>query len=212
MLIHPVIEKCEFDVNGETSSFLCDDPHYLWEVGNYPKVPILTGFTERPLRGLAIAENDTLVQSLNPIITDYLPLAFDFYRSSIDATNRSTQKIIDTYLGGKNYLDSTNLVGLNDMFSDRWFVQPLLKTVQQYLNLRENKDYPIYIYKFNFSGPYSYSTVCLKTQEYIGVIHMDELIYTLRSPLYFPDFAPDSYETKFRKMWIDFLVYFAIEG
>jgi carboxylesterase type B len=213
-LINPVVENCTFDKNGQTSSFLCANPRDLWKQGKYPKIPILTGNSEIEggVRGLAIIENQTLVQSLNEILGEYLPLNFNFFRDSKEATNKSVEQIFKTYLNGKNYLDPENYFGLVDIFSDRWFRQPLLRTVQQFVDLPENKNHPIYIYMFNYSGPHSYSTWFSKSQDYVGVIHCDELIYTLHSPALFPDFPPDSFETKFRKTWIKFLIDFAKDG
>jgi juvenile-hormone esterase len=91
-------------------------------------------------------------------------------------------------------------------------VEPNFRTLQQFVNDPRNKDNPVYFYKFNFSGPYSYSTLFSGSPNYFGVIHCDELIYTLRSSVLFPDFPANSIERNFTKTWINFLVGFAYTG
>lgn len=69
---------------------------------------------------------------------------------------------------------------------------------------------PVYIYKFSFKGPYSYSSLITSTQNDFGVIHIDDTLYLFPN-LFFPH-QPDSNESKMAQILVKYYVDFAVTG
>ncbi len=117
VLFTPVIEECEFDSIGETSSFLCGDPQDLWKNGLYSKVPILMGNTEieGAVVGLSIIVNNTLVNKFNSDFNNALQSILYFSGSSISENQRNLNKIVQIYFKNMSQLNSNNSFGLVDV-------------------------------------------------------------------------------------------------
>ena len=81
------------------------------------------------------------------------------------------------------------------------------------LNVAYDQKHPVFLYKFSFEGPMSYSMLYTGTFVNYGVTHCDELIYILKTPAFFPnEFIPASKEMEMRKVLLQYFVDFAING
>lgn len=73
------------------------------------------------------------------------------------------------------------------------------------------EDTPVFVYKFSFKGPISFSNVLTGTAIDFGVVHLDDTIYLFQTD-YFPTPAPDSPEANMTQMLVRYYVDFAISG
>jgi hypothetical protein len=110
----PVVEDCQFDAIGETSSFLCEDPRTLWKKGMFSKVPILTGNTdvEGAVLGWNILTDSVLRKDFNSKFMNALESMTHFSGSSISENQRNLNKIAQIYFKNVKQLNSQNEFGL----------------------------------------------------------------------------------------------------
>lgn len=202
----PVVEDCK-----SHHGFLCDDPVDSWRLGNFRKVPILTGFMDGDggVRALSILENRTLLNDLNNRFDELMPKLMEVVDPSDEVTLSHTNKIKRRYFDGKSaVLDANSIIRL---YSERSFITPLYNTLQQLV--QQDRKTPAYIYKFSFKGPLSYSKFYTGTDKNYGPVHCDELIYLLQSPALFPkDFDKRSVEAVFRSKFVKFFTDFVANG
>lgn len=98
------------------------------------------------------------------------------------------------------------------MFTDRAFYHPYYKTIETYLQYADTKYNPVYLYRFTYKGPISYSLLYTGTKDDYGVGHLDDLIYMFRTPALFPEFPKDSPYAALIKDLITTYVNFARNG
>lgn len=98
------------------------------------------------------------------------------------------------------------------MFTHRAFYHPLYKTVEAYLQYADTKYNPVYLYRFAYRGPASYSLVYTGTTDNFGVGHLDDLIYMFRTSAIFPEFPKNSPYADLIKDLIETYVNFAKIG
>lgn len=98
------------------------------------------------------------------------------------------------------------------MFTDRAFYHPLYKTVEAYLQYADTKYNPVYLYRFAYKGPASYSLVYTGTPNDFGVGHLDDLIYMFQTPVIFPAFPKNSAFAALTKDLVATFVNFAKSG
>lgn len=110
-------------------------------------------------------------------------------------------------------LNITNLFSVVcQMFTDRAFYHPLYKAVEAYLQYADTKYNPVYLYRFSYKGPASYSMVYTGTPNDFGVSHLDDLIYMFQTPVIFPAFPKHSPYAALTKDLVDTFVNFAKYG
>lgn len=85
---------------------------------------------------------------------------------------------------------------------------PLYKATFDFVRTADPET-PVYVHRFNFHGPYSYST--LLTQTDYGVSHMDDTIYLFESA-FLPPFAPSSASAHISRTLVQYYVDFAESG
>lgn len=80
------------------------------------------------------------------------------------------------------------------MVTDRGFYHPFYNALKFNVRTINTNIYPIYLYKFNFEGLYTYADLYAggKTKVDYGVVHCDDLLYLFRSPIIFPDFPKNA--------------------
>lgn len=122
------------------------------------------------------------------------------------------KELNDYYLNGTNTISEKTANGFQDLFSDRAFLYPLYKTVESYLKYADTTINPVYLYRFAYKGPVSYSTFFTGTNKDFGVGHIDDLIYLFKSPLLFPEFKRNSEMAKLIRMLTDTYINFAKYG
>jgi juvenile-hormone esterase len=113
VLFTPVIENCEFNEAGETTSFLCGDPLKLWAKGLYSKKPILAGNTdiEGGIIALAIITNNLAVQSFNSYFGYLLGVILEMWGSSVAQNQKIIDKVVQVYMNGTSAINANNQMG-----------------------------------------------------------------------------------------------------
>lgn len=122
------------------------------------------------------------------------------------------KEIDDFYLNGTKIVSEKTAEGFQNLFSDRAFLYPLYKTVESYLKYADTSINPVYLYRFAYKGPVSYSALFTGTTKDFGVGHIDDLIYLFKSPAIFPEFKRTSEMAKLIRMLIDTYINFAKYG
>lgn len=204
----PVVEDCFVN-----DGFLCKDPIELWQKGEYAKMPILTGFIngDGGVRGLAIVQNQTLVDDLNKRFDYLAPKLIQIEQKDPELLQNQLNQVKSRYLKKNGLISKENYNELVQIYTDRSFITPLYNSIQQ--NVALDQKHPVYLYKFSYKGPYSNSLFYTGTFTNYGVTHCDELIYILKSPDLIPiDFTSGSMEMKMRSILLKYFVDFAING
>lgn len=70
---------------------------------------------------------------------------------------------------------------------------------------------PIFVYKFSFKGPISYSLAFTNTAIDFGVVHLDDTLYLFQNE-FFPPPAPQTPEANMTQMFVQYFVDFAVKG
>lgn len=94
------------------------------------------------------------------------------------------------------------------MIGDRNFNHPFAKTVSQYLSYANTTENPIYLIKFDFKGPYSFSKL-YKVEEDMGIVHGDDLFYYFTKPRLVATFPKNSLDGKMAHILVQTVVNFA---
>ncbi|XP_055918981.1 juvenile hormone esterase-like [Eupeodes corollae] len=203
----PVIEEPSPD------AFLTVDPSELIASGRYTQVPWMTGMVpnEGAVRALSIISNETLRSDFNNNFDDFIGKLMEFpFTEGVDS---KINDLINHYFYGIHELNEKTTQNFVDMITDRAFVQPFYKNIKQYVETADLKNNPVFLYRFNYRGPFSYSTLYTGNFNNYGVVHCDDLIYLFRSPLLFSvDFDKNSVEAKVLKEMVDTFVSFAKTG
>ncbi|XP_046811153.1 juvenile hormone esterase-like isoform X1 [Lucilia cuprina] len=205
----PVIESSDIK-----DAFLTRHPEDILRSGDYKPVPFMLGTVpkEGAVRVAAIMESQELKESFNKDFYNILQKFLDFPTHLEGKQLASKMKrIIQEYFKGEEELNDNTRQGFLDLVTERGFHHPYYNAIKNYINTIDTKSYPIYLYSFNYSGPYSYSTLYtggLSSLDY-GVVHCDDLIYLFRSPLLFPDFPKDSRHAKVLQLFVGNFVHFA---
>lgn len=160
----------------------------------------------------AILTNKELVDDLNFRMESLLPKLMEI--TPIDDNNLPliNKELNDYYLNGTSTVSEATAKGFQDLFSDRAFLYPLYKTVESYLKYADTSINPVYLYRFAYKGPVSYSGFFTGTAKDFGVGHIDDLIYLFKSPILFPEFHKNSEMAKLIRMLTDTYINFAKYG
>lgn len=204
----PVVEDCFVN-----EGFLCKDPIELWQKGEYVQMPILTGFTngDGGVRGLAIVQNLTLVDDLNERFDYLAPQLLEMDQKDPKLVQNQLNEIKSRYLKKNGLISEENYEEFVQIYTDRSFVTPLYNSIQQ--NVAYDKKHPVYLYKFSYKGPLSYSVFYTGTIKDYGITHCDELVYILKTPALFPmQMPPGSKDLQMRAVLLKYFVDFAING
>lgn len=198
------------------NSFLSSDPSELIARGSYHNnVPWMTSFVdfEGGVRSLSIVANDTLRNQFNERFDELLYKLMELPEQSEQLKQATIDRLVEFYLNGSHEITPENAQRFGDMISDRAFLVPLHNTIKQYVRKTDQQPLPVYFYKFNYKGPYSYSFFLSGTAHNYGVVHCDDLIYLFRSPLLFKeDFPRNSVEAKLIKTFVENFITFAQYG
>ncbi|KAI9583284.1 esterase E4-like [Glossina fuscipes] len=205
----PVIESSKWP-----EAFLTQHPKVILNKGKYKPVPVLLGSVpnEGGIAAVPIMENKALKNSFNKNFTSlmetFLEFPKHFTRSKLDET---MSLIIDEYFQGQTQLNEKTNQGFTDLVSERGFHHPLYETIKAYVETVDTVKYPLYLYKFNYSGLHTYATIFngANTSRNYGVVHCDDLIYLFRSPLLFPDIDKNSIDAEVIKTMVGNFVHFA---
>ncbi|XP_065368953.1 juvenile hormone esterase-like [Calliphora vicina] len=205
----PVIESADIK-----DAFLTRHPVDILKSGDYKPVPLMMGTVpkEGAVRVVAIMESPELKQSFNKDFYNILQTFLDFpTHFEGQQLVGKMKRILQEYFKGEQELNDNTSQGFLDLVTERGFHHPYYNAIKDYINTMDTKTYPLYLYSFNYTGPYSYSNLYtggLPSRDY-GVVHCDDLIYLFRSPLLFPDFPKDSRHAKALQLFVGNFVHFA---
>ncbi|XP_049300078.1 uncharacterized protein LOC125772418 [Anopheles funestus] len=201
-LYHPVVEPPE-----EPNPFLAEDPSAVWRRGDYASVPWLTGSipNDGSIVTQTIYRNGSLIEDLDENFTKLLPLILRT-RVTKDKLVRLRKRFLKKTPSIK-WVTNDNYAEITKMFSEAWFLYPMVKSIKQHLDNRKHT--PTSIYSFQFRGRYSFSKLFTGSDTSYGLSHPDEMIYLFNMPLFFPEFPVGSPEEEMAKLWVKFLVDFA---
>uniref|UniRef100_A0A182T1B0 Carboxylic ester hydrolase n=1 Tax=Anopheles maculatus TaxID=74869 RepID=A0A182T1B0_9DIPT len=196
-------------------AFLTDTPKELWSRGEHLSVPWLTGIVPNdgfifsaPILKDTDCSKETFVQQKTLLLnvlggakaSDALSILMEHFVGNQSAIGECFTK------------DHVNI--LTKIFNEGLFVYPLTLSVRQHANHTRTKA-PIHLYKFNYKGPHSYSSILAPDNDLaqdFGIVHCDELIYIFRAPILFPDFRKNTPDAKATKRITKLLVDFARTG
>ncbi|XP_053674414.1 juvenile hormone esterase-like [Anopheles nili] len=204
----PVVEATTVE-----NAFLTAQPRDLWAQGKYLSVPWLTG----------IVPNEGFLSSFfTRINTDCTKKALSDQRQlivSLLGGNGTFDNLLkERFLGNQTTTDECftkqNIDVLTKIFSEVLFFYPLFLSVRQHTEHKHQKA-PIFLYKFNYKGKYSFSSM-FDTDKSVahdyGVVHPDEMIYIFRMLMLFPIPRRNSPDAKASQRFIELLVNFARTG
>ena len=215
IIFGPVVEK---KTKQNPRPYLTKDPVQLILDQEFKHIPWMVGVMqeEGDLRTSALLRPNETRQELNAKFDTLLPSVLGLELSvPTSEVNAAWKSMKDFYLHGSNYVDINNrtqVKGFIDMYSDRAFIYGIYQGVLLH-SLKGH--WPIYFYKFEYRGAYSYGDFFATTKENIdynwGASHCDDLLYLFRSPALFPDLQPNSSDLTVSRimvqMWTDFAKY-----
>ncbi|KAM7346103.1 juvenile hormone esterase-like [Cochliomyia hominivorax] len=207
----PIIEK------PSPHAFLSKDPVEILSTGDYKPVPLMLGRVpnEGGVRVIAIMESATLREQFNKdfnnLMVKFLEFPKKFNESQI---LNKFEDIMDEYFGGVKELNDQTRQGFMDLVTDRGFFHPLYNTVKLHVKHIDTTTNPIFMYLFDFEGPYTFATLYAGnvTSVNYGVVHCDDLIYTFEAKYLFPPFDKHTKANKAVKCFTQDFTYFAHHG
>ncbi|CAG9772123.1 unnamed protein product [Ceutorhynchus assimilis] len=194
--------------------FLLKQAKEYLEAGEFRRVPWLTGMTRA--EGLAVAlpifipdeRRIALNNSFNTVVPALLALP----------DSSQFPAVSDFYLNGENNVDLNKVVndaewrnGFINMFSDRFFGQPLSESISIQLKHGHKS---LYLYSFEYEGKDTHARL-FSTQDSFnyrwGVTHLDDVLYQFEAPdLINPLSHPN--DIAFSRIWISLWINFAVCG
>ncbi|XP_046679909.1 esterase FE4-like [Homalodisca vitripennis] len=187
-LFAPVVEK-----QGGEERFLRDDPVKLFQSGQFAQVPLITGTTrdEFNWRAQFLLTNSTYVNRINNEFDEIGPWEFHYPREPRRVSKRISAALKRFYFNNQPVSNSTE-EQLGWLYADS---RVIFSVYQAAKLIAEQSSAPVYYYKFDFEGRYSYR-YRLGTQIPYGVGHHDDLIYLFYISPRFPLFNqtdPEAY-------------------
>ncbi|XP_037947528.1 venom carboxylesterase-6-like [Teleopsis dalmanni] len=205
----PVIEPAN-----NRDAFFVTHPTDILKNGLYKPVPWLAGVVpnEGAVRVLAILENDVLRNNFNAKFNKLFEMMMEFPESFTDEQlKQKVQTIVDYYFQGERSINFGTAQAFLDVITDRGFHRPYFNAIKDYVNTVDTQKYPIFLYRFNYSGLNTYAGIYTGGRQSFdyGVVHCDDLIYLFRSPLLFPDFDKNSTDAAVVQAFVSNFVHFA---
>ncbi|XP_073818496.1 juvenile hormone esterase-like [Musca autumnalis] len=194
----PVVEK---DFGQER--FIVEDPYKTMIDGNIHKVPLIIGITEYEFYylGYSTLRNDTQRERFNQDFAKYNPIYFLYERDTPRSRNIS-QEMRSFYFDNKKLEYPQSLMRFGELYSDGLICfeyHRFLQMVSKYV--------PVYTYLFTYKGRYSHFRNP-DTNETLGAMHHDELLYLFNAPLFTPQLRKTDPENdtieRLTRMWYEF--------
>ncbi|KAG5891756.1 hypothetical protein JTB14_012490 [Gonioctena quinquepunctata] len=176
----PVIEKPSKD------AFLAEDPLDIMKLGNYSKVPFMTGCVSR--EGMFVyALNVKGQKNINIIDESVIPRSMNL-RVGSDSYKRAVEEVKSFYFPDKRE-SSTDLDNIYRLYTDNAFQYEVYKTAERLL---ESSAAPIYFYRFSLETELNFMKN-LYGLAGTGVCHADDIAYLFKS-FFTPDIEPNNAE------------------
>ncbi|CAH1958125.1 unnamed protein product [Acanthoscelides obtectus] len=183
LIWYPVIEE-DFG----QQRYLTEHPMRSIINGNFQNVPLITGQTEFEFgyKAYYVLGNSTLTLELNNDFGNIAPIAFTLGRST--EHNRRISEALKKFYFNNEPITWSKFENLSNIYADSvigFGVNRAAKLISQ------TSDKPVYYYEFSYKGQYSHFRKP-KTNETIGAVHHDDLIYLFYIEPIFPLFGKDS--------------------
>ncbi|KAJ2952220.1 hypothetical protein O0L34_g4498 [Tuta absoluta] len=151
--------------------FLDDTPYNILKKGDYMKVPMLYGFSNK--EGLYRVDYgyQFFIEGMNKKFSDYLPNDLQF--KDENEKEQVATMIKEFYFGNKK-IDQDTVLEYIDYFTDSMFAGPSLKEVQLHVAAGNNQ-----IYLYQFSYPYENKVPDSVKVKVIGSNHCGETMTVL---------------------------------
>ncbi|ALC45678.1 CG4757 [Drosophila busckii] len=183
--------------------FLLEHPYKTAQSGNFYKVPLIAGITEFEfLSGAFFAlRNDSIREQMNANWQHMAPIMLLYERNSTHSREASAV-LRQKYLDNKRLEFPDSWQALGRVYSDA------LIGVEFHRFLRLMAAHtPIYTYYFRYKGRYSFF-MHPDTNQTVGAVHHDELLYLFHVKLLTPLFKPSDPEhlliERMTRMWVQF--------
>ncbi|GBP64397.1 Esterase FE4 [Eumeta japonica] len=188
--------------------FLPATPEELISKGHIHDVPLMLGVNQLEFIIIAylVLSNDTLREEMDRDWTRIAPISFLLDLPKQRAIDASLELYQD-YIGDRPFTYNNDTASaLGRLYGDGLVALGVHKF--SWL-MSEHLSSPIYYYKFNYTGTYSFATYPGTTTP-IGATHHDELIYLFYIPADFPLIDLDSPDSdmvdKMTTMWTNFVI------
>lgn len=98
------------------------------------------------------------------------------------------------------------------IYTDLSFLYPMYNSIVDFVRTAPLiEETPVFVYKFSFKGPNSFSAIFTNTNIDFGVIHLDDTLYLFPNAV-FPPFERGSEEDKMTQILVKYYVDFAKTG
>ncbi|KAI5646472.1 carboxylesterase family domain-containing protein [Phthorimaea operculella] len=151
--------------------FLDDAPYNILKNGDYMKVPMLYGVSNK--EGLYRVDYgyQFFIEGMNRKFSDYLPIDLQF---KDEDEKEEVAKMIKEYYFGNRKIDEDTIFEYIDYFTDSMFAYPHLKEVQLQVEASNNQ-----VYLYQFSYPYENKVPEGVNVKVIGSNHCGETLTVL---------------------------------
>ncbi|XP_023300386.2 juvenile hormone esterase-like [Lucilia cuprina] len=196
----PVIEN---DCGGNQERYLIEDPYTTMAKGNISKVPLIIGTTEYEFYyiGYYTLRNETERRNFNENFAKYSPIYFLYERETPKSLEVSAA-LRSFYFQNKSLEYPQSLIPFGQLYGDGLIGFEYFRFLQMV-----SKYTPVYTYLFTYKGRYSHF-VNPETNQTLGAMHHDELLYLLNAPLFTPQFKKTDPENdtieRLTRFWYEF--------
>lgn len=178
--------------------FLTESPLEIMKRGEYKKVAVLTGFCN--MEGISrIMKFDDWSEEMNKDFAKFLPADLQF--DSKEESKKTIDDIKANYFNNKE-VNSDNLQGYVDYFSDSMFNYPIIKSANYHA---AHSKRPVYFYEFAYVGTLSLKHNYMKRIK--GASHRDQSAYILDFFSFTNNIEDLLIRERMTSMWSDFVKY-----
>lgn len=173
--------------------------------------------------------NPVLLAELNERFDELLPKLLELDNLKPEAKLDVLNRIKDQYFNGNSSISANSqrfgdVSTINEnyrtynfnhfclqLYTEFSFYYPFYKSVQNYLKFSEPNTSSLYLYRFLYKGPVSYSLLYTSTIIDFGVVHQDDTLYLFKSK-YFMPFDDNPHLVDVTKTLVKFYTDFAKNG
>lgn len=194
-------------------AFITEDPRFAIPHGQ--NIPWLTGITseEGLLKTAAFLNDENLQQRLNLNWDFALPVSLFYDHLDKNKQDQITQLITNFYFGGEAELNEHNVHAFTDLYSDNWFIMPMIEYIKK--RLQHSNHAQTYVYLYTHQGCCSFTEPFQgHPEKYYGTSHADDLLALFPAEKTKPFFTgiPTEADKNIKKVMTKLFVNFASFG
>ncbi|XP_066147977.1 juvenile hormone esterase-like [Euwallacea fornicatus] len=179
------------------SAFISKRPIDIISSGNYKKIPLIFGYTNREgllFNALRKSKGDT-----RKLIPDYfIPHNVNF-KGDREVRWKYINQLQNLYFSGPSREDNDALI-----LGDAWFVAGIIGSVKNHF---QTSPYPVFLYKLSLETQLNFAKVVFKATNQFGCSHADDLGYlfkTFATPEILPGSEEDIHLRRILRLWTNF--------